>query len=425
VKSVAVIGLAYGDEAKGTVTARICATEEIAAVIRFSGGCQAAHNVVTDDGRHHTFAQFGSGTFSDVPTFLSRYMMVEPFALLREADHLEAIGVSDPLRLVSIDPRALMTTPYHGELNRWLEESRGQGRHGTTARGIGTTAEYAAERPESAPQVLDLMMLSSLSEKLSALREWVLGRGVPAEFLPEVDTLVERYREIREQINIVGFDYIEELLQDRCVFEGSQGVLLDEDYGFFPYVTRSHTTDDNVWKLIKEAGAEDPEIIGVTRAYTTRHGFGPFPSENPSLNFPEEHNKYEYWMGSWRSGHLDIVALRYAIDVCKKIDGIYVTHLDTVKNETNAGYCLYYIIQDESELIINLPIVDPFDFAARAFRSERLYAQNITPIVFRWGNQDPTERLSTMLSLPIVGRGAGPKISDGTGIKLDKASVVG
>jgi adenylosuccinate synthase len=112
-KSFAVIDLAYGDSGKGILVARLCATEDIDVVVRFSGGCQAAHNVITDDGRHHTFKQFGSGTFSGVPTYLSRHMMFEPFLLQEEAVDLETLGIPNPISLVSVAWDALLTTTDH------------------------------------------------------------------------------------------------------------------------------------------------------------------------------------------------------------------------------------------------------------------------------------------------------------------------
>ncbi|MGH3242709.1 MAG: adenylosuccinate synthetase, partial [Spirillospora sp.] len=95
---VIVVDLGYGDAGKGTVVDHLCSANPVAAVVRFNGGAQAAHNVVLDNGRHHTFAQFGSGTFTPgVRTHLSRFMLVDPLALAAEADHLRALGVTDAL----------------------------------------------------------------------------------------------------------------------------------------------------------------------------------------------------------------------------------------------------------------------------------------------------------------------------------------
>ncbi|MEV3960590.1 adenylosuccinate synthetase [Nocardia sp. NPDC050193] len=123
--------------------------------MRFNGGAQAAHNVVAH-GRHHTFAQFGSGTFSGVPTLLSEHMLVEPLALAAEAERLARLGVADPLSLLAVDGRALLTTPIHIAANRAREEARG-----------GETAAYALWH--DAPRVADCRRPAVLRRKLRAL----------------------------------------------------------------------------------------------------------------------------------------------------------------------------------------------------------------------------------------------------------------
>src|SRR5262245_23559342 len=115
-------GLGYGDEGKGAWTDFLARTEPVHTVVRFNGGAQAGHNVVTPDGRHHTFAQLGSGTLvRGVNTHLSRFMLVNPSRLLREDAELQALGVSDGLTRLTIDRRALVTTPFQVAANRLRE----------------------------------------------------------------------------------------------------------------------------------------------------------------------------------------------------------------------------------------------------------------------------------------------------------------
>lgn len=138
-----VVDLGYGDAGKGTVVDRLCASGPVRAVVRFNGGAQAAHNVVTTDGRHHTFAQFGSGTLQGVATHLSRFMLVDPLALAAEADHLAALGVRAPYALLSVDRAARLTTPYHAAANRLREQA--------AARPATVRAAWASARPPPTP----------------------------------------------------------------------------------------------------------------------------------------------------------------------------------------------------------------------------------------------------------------------------------
>ena len=122
-------------------------------MVRFNGGAQAAHNVITSDGRYHAFAQFGSGTFTPgVRTHLSRFVLVDPLALAAEAAHLASVGVGDALDRLTVDRDTLMTTPYHRLANQARERARGAARHGSCGMGIGETANYALEHPDDAPR---------------------------------------------------------------------------------------------------------------------------------------------------------------------------------------------------------------------------------------------------------------------------------
>lgn len=337
---VIVVGLGFGDEGKGATVDALCADGSVSAVVRFNGGAQAAHNVVVD-GRHHTFSQFGSGTLAGVPTWLSRFVLVEPIALATESRELEAIGVADPLSLMSIDAQALLTTPFHVAANRARERARGDDRHGSCGKGIGETVWYgllagAAEgdvvegqrvlgEPGPAPTVGDCLDPAVLRARLDALARFyepLIGAG------PSVDELVELYRAFADAVRITTGDECGRLADaGRLVFEGAQGVLLDETYGFHPHTTWSTVVPRNARELLRGRPAR---VIGVTRTYQTRHGAGPLPTEDPAVlaRFPERHNGTGEFQGAWRAGHLDANLLRYSVDCCGGIDGLAVTHLD-------------------------------------------------------------------------------------------------
>ncbi|WP_439661491.1 adenylosuccinate synthetase [Lentzea sp. HUAS TT2] len=332
---VIVVGLGFGDEGKGAVVDALCADGSVSAVVRFNGGAQAAHNVIAD-GRHHTFSQFGSGTLAGVPTRLSRFVLVEPIALATESRELEALGVVNPLSLMSIDTRALLTTPFHIAANRARENARGRDRHGSCGKGIGETAWYGllggAARgevvegqevigePGPAPTVGDCLDPATLRRRLDALARFyepLIGAGI------SVDELVMLYRSFADAVRITTGDRP----AGRLVFEGAQGVLLDENHGFHPHTTWSTTTPRNARELLDGRPAR---VIGVTRTYQTRHGAGPLPTEDQTVldRFPEAHNGTGEFQGAWRAGHLDAELLRYSVDCCGGIDGLAVTHLD-------------------------------------------------------------------------------------------------
>ncbi|MFG1690259.1 adenylosuccinate synthetase [Nonomuraea sp. NPDC049269] len=313
---VIVADLGYGDAGKGTVVDWLCATRPVHAVIRFNGGAQAAHNVVLPDGRHHTFAQFGSGTLRGVPTHLSRFVVVDPLALSAEAAHLARLGVPDPFGLLTVHRDCLLATPYHIEAGRQRELARGAERHGSCGMGVGETMAYALANGSLAPRAGDSP--ATLTRKLGVLRE---ALGVDG---PPVADCVAAYRGFASRVRLV--DSTDGLLRrGPVVFEGAQGVLLDENHGFDPYTTWSTTTFANALELLGGAGAVR---LGVLRTYTPRHGPGPLVTEDPTLELPERHNGTGPWQGPFRVGHFDAVAHRYAVAVAGGVDGLALTHLD-------------------------------------------------------------------------------------------------
>ncbi|GAA3091678.1 adenylosuccinate synthetase [Streptosporangium carneum] len=386
---VIVADLGYGDAGKGTVVDWLCAQEPVHAVVRFNGGGQAAHNVVLPDGRHHTFAQFGSGTFRGVPTHLSRFVIVDPLAMAAEAAHLSELGVPDPFALLTVDRDALLATPYHVAAGRAREVARGEDRHGSCGMGVGETVAYALEHPDLAPTVGDCEDPVRLARKLRALRQaleaiWEetdqeadqetdqetvrnagreagrlprrtgqgtgrgtrrgteqragrpAGREVGREAVPSVEDCVVAYRAFAERVILVDSSFVTALLRRRpVVFEGAQGVLLDEWHGFHPYTTWSTTTFANALTLLDGAPAVR---LGVLRSYTTRHGPGPLVTEDPTLEAVERHNGTGPWQGPFRVGHFDAVAHRYALAAAGGADALALTHLDVPVSRMCVSY---------------------------------------------------------------------------------------
>ncbi len=349
-KAIITVGLGFGDEGKGATVDYLCRQLNADLVVRYSGGAQAGHNVQLPDGRRHTFAQFGAGTLAGVPTYLGPRMIICPSSLLPEAEHLRKLGVVKPFTMLRAHPDCLVSTVYHSYMNRLRELSRGANRHGSCGLGIGETRSYWLRHGQDAVVAKDLKDPRMLVSKLPLLRDRCLldlqelssingdlaarmHDTMPAE---EADLLIRSSEQLTVQSELPESDTI--------IFEGSQGVLLDEWKGFHPYTTWSTVTAQHALEMAAESGITDVQVLGITRAYTTRHGAGPFPTHRSSMaaKVADEGNATNAWQGSLRCGPLDLVLLRYAASVCK-IDGLVVNGLDQLISPTRV--CDEYVGQ--------------------------------------------------------------------------------
>lgn len=402
-RAVIVTDVGYGDAGKGTTVDYLVRQASSAVVVRHNGGAQAAHNVITPDGRHHTFAQFGSGSLvPGVKTHLSRYMLVNPLNMFPEAEHLIELGIPDIWSRVSVDREALVTTPWHCSANRLREIARGDGRHGSCGQGIGETMADSIDHPELALRVGDLQS-QSLRSKLEAIRLYKmeqlrleLGPALDADEWcaltnPHlVEVVLRAYRAWVELVTIVDGAYLGCLgdHHELMVFEGAQGVLLDEWHGFHPYTTWSTTTHANALNLLSEIHFDgELQRLGVLRAYTTRHGAGPFVTEDPGLTSPlqEHHNGTDAWQGSFRYGHLDLLAHRYALTLCGGTDALVMTGIDRLRELSSWSTCNAYRLSDDSA-----DAKKYFDFAAdgsitairKGVQGELDYQARLTELLF-------------------------------------------
>lgn len=345
-----VTDLGYGDAGKGTTVDYLARGVHNPLVVRHNGGAQAAHNVVLPDGRHHTFSQFGSGTFvPEVKTFLSEYTILNPANMIPEAEHLASLGVDDAFDRLRVAESALVVTPFHQEANRIRETRRGADRHGSCGQGIGETVGDSLKFPTMAVRVRDLFDPSVLMKKW---RFWQEVKGA------ELDYKFDDYRDALELLVDLGSGYlghslhlVEDSWLDKqfsdhsVIFEGAQGVLLDETYGFFPHNTWSDTTPRNARKLL---GGREAKSLGVYRSYMTRHGAGPFVSELPyiegRLRHPELHNGTGKYQGDFRVGLHDENAYFWTYanleNLGEQLDGLVVTHVDHMPDEDDVvvGY---------------------------------------------------------------------------------------
>lgn len=334
-KAIITVGLGFGDEGKGATVDYLVRELGAELVVRYSGGAQAGHSVELADGRRHTFSQFGAGTLAGARTWLGPRMIVSPATLTPEAEHLQSLGVDDPWSLLSAHPAALVATEYHAAMNRLRELARGDARHGSCGLGIGETRHYWLRYGADAVTVGDLADRRLLIAKLALLRDRLL---LEMQELPRLDR--EWAAALHETLPAAQADLLQESMEgvtaraemppaETVVFEGAQGVLLDEWHGFHPYTTWSTVTPLHAWELAAEYGIDDVTVLGLTRAYSTRHGAGPFPTwdRDFTATLRDAGNPTNAWQGSLRAGPLDLVLLDYAARICR-IDALAVTCLD-------------------------------------------------------------------------------------------------
>ncbi len=356
-----VADLGFGDSGKGSMVDFLVRQHNAATVVRFNGGAQAAHNVALPDGRHHVFAQFGSGTFvPGVRTHLSRFMLVDPVALWQEDLHLQAVGVFDAFNRLSIDERAPVVTCFQRAANRLRELARGCGRHGSCGMGIGETMADLLTHEQIVLRAGDFRNVHVMREKLRALQH-LTRRQMARLDLPTTRQTDHEMRCLLDPRAPAEFADLFFNVGSRCaivpssrpvlqgnasvVLEGAQGVLLDEWFGFHPFTTWSTTTFANALTLLEENGYSGKVVkVGVLRAYMTRHGPGPFVTEDTRMTaqIPDMHNRMNAWQCGFRVGWCDLVMLRYALQVAGGVDQLAVTCVDRLREMGTAKICRGY-----------------------------------------------------------------------------------
>ena len=316
-----VIGANFGDEGKGVMTDYLVHEYQSNLVVRFSGGSQAGHTVVTPDGRRHVFNHFGSGSFAGADTLLSHFFIVNPMIFRRERQELE---LKTPVNLnVTIDWDAPVTTPFDMLINQMVEIKRGGSRHGSCGLGIGETIERGEQFKTL--RASDLTDRAKLKEILLRIQDtWVpirklqLGLGSDQDHIFMSKALIDNYLLDVQYLlahTKIGRERMTIFTAQNPVFEGSQGLLLDQGHANFPHVTRSNTGIKNVLSLVNGLYKE-LEVVYVTRAYLTRHGVGPLSRElevKPFRKIDDPTNINNPWQGSIRFAYLDIDFLKKTI----------------------------------------------------------------------------------------------------------------
>lgn len=340
-KAMAVIGAAFGDEGKGHVVDYLCEDRpNLSTVVRFNGGAQAGHTVELANGQRHVFHHFGSGTLRGAATHLSEFFIVNPLLWKKEWKEIPTTGHSNTMHY-----DCPLTTPYDMLVNQEAEQARGSARHGSCGAGVNETVTRN-EIPKYRTTASDLIAPSVLKHKLETIRDYyAVRRLVSLTALPPSETFMERLNSDR-----ILEDYLaicKEMLErysfqnytgrsPKMVFEGAQGLLLDEKHWFFPHVTRSRTGLRNVITILQREGINELDVYYVMRTYMTRHGVGSFPTEDLGMSFPDATNVDNRFQGVLRFGKLDYELIRQAITMdlgcvppnIKVRAGIALNHVD-------------------------------------------------------------------------------------------------
>jgi adenylosuccinate synthase len=317
-----VIGAAFGDEGKGLMTHYLASRYgRDAIVVRFNGGAQAGHTVVVNDAKSHVFKHFGSGSFAGAGTFLSRFFVSNPILFLEEIKELQLLGLQPE---VYVDPDSPVTTPYDMMINQIIEEFRDKQRHGSCGVGFAETIERNSH-PQFSLTVGDMENFPKVSDTLQLIqRDWVpqrlsaLGINTVSEqwqhYIKSEDIFQYYLNQLSLFQNSITVTRIDLVDPNRpLIFEGAQGLMLDQDRGWFPHVTRSHTGLKNIVDLLGGNNKINLNVIYVTRSYLTRHGAGPLPFEISTLpykNVIDKTNLPNIHQGSLRYAWFNIPLLK-------------------------------------------------------------------------------------------------------------------
>jgi len=413
-RNVVVIGTQWGDEGKGKVVDLL--TDRAAAVVRFQGGHNAGHTLVID-GEKTVLHLIPSGILRhNVQCFIGNGVVLEPHALLQEVIGLEERGVPVRERL-HISPACPLILPYHVQLDLAREEARGSQKIGTTGRGIGPAYEDKAAR--RGVRLGDLYYWQAFAAKLSEVMEYHnfmlehYYKSQPVDFAETLDQCAAVAEQIQPMVRDI-VPMLHELREagESILFEGAQGALLDVDLGTYPFVTSSNTTAGGTAVGSGFGPRYLDYVLGITKAYSTRVGSGPFPTElfdGTGKRLAERGHEFGSTTGRpRRCGWFDAVALRQAVQI-NSISGLCLTKLDVLDGLEEIKICTGYQQSDG-------------DSGTPRFASE--YYAEIKPIyesVPGW--QDSTLGIQRYEELPANARAYLEKITQTVGAPIDIIST--
>ena len=347
-----VLGAQWGDEGKGKMTDYLA--EEANVVVRFQGGNNAGHTVVVGDNEYKLHLIPSGILYEDKLNVIGNGVVVDPKALFEEIDYLEGVGVKVTPEKLIVSDRAQLIMPYHKTLDILKEKARGKNDIGTTGKGIGPC--YTDKFERCGIRVCDLMhedvFVEKLKENIEMKNEYitkVLG-GEALNYDEILKEYLEFAKKLRPFVQDTSVRVYNDIKADKTVlFEGAQGMLLDIDYGTYPYVTSSNTTAGGVASGVGIGPNMITNAVGITKAYTTRVGKGPFPTELLDETgdwIREKGHEYGVTTGrSRRCGWLDLVIVKTAARV-SGLTSLAVTKIDTLAGLEKIKVCVGYKFND-------------------------------------------------------------------------------
>jgi adenylosuccinate synthase len=346
-KSVVILGAQWGDEGEGKIVDLL--TERVGAVARFQGGHNAGHTLVIK-GKKTVLHLIPSGILrDDALCLIGNGVVLSPAALMSEIAELEGQGVDVRPRL-KISPATPLIMPYHIAVDKAREVASGAKAIGTTGRGIGPAYEDKVARRSI--RVADLMYPHELPEKVQAaveyhnfvLTQWL--KAEPVDYQTVLDEALTWGEYLRPMVDDVA-TILHDVRRDggNILFEGAQGALLDIDHGTYPYVTSSNTTVGGALAGTGVGARDIDYVLGICKAYATRVGGGPFPTElNDEMGelLRKKGNEFGASTGRpRRCGWIDLVALKRAVQI-NGIDGLAITKLDVLDGLESIKVCIAY-----------------------------------------------------------------------------------
>ena len=409
-KNAVVVGAQWGDEGKGKVVDSLA--EHFDIVARYQGGANAGHTVVVG-GKKFILQLLPSGILRPGKTaVIGNGVVVDPLSLLKELDAIEKAGieVGDRLR---ISDRCHLILPYHRTHEAAAEQARGVGKIGTTAKGIGPTYEdKAGRRGLRACDLRDPEVFRRKCHEVAADKNRLATALFP-NVQPLGDEMIEQYlaaasRMVPYLVNVSAFLNAEMQNGRRILFEGAQGTLLDLDHGTYPFVTSSSAAAGGASTGTGVGPTRLGAVVGVSKAYATRVGEGPFPTEiegPDQARVRELGEEYGTTTGrERRCGWLDLVALRYAVRV-NGIDQLALTKLDVLSEFAELPVCTRYRLRDGSETE---------DFPAH--QSDCHHCEPVYETLPGW--EQPLDSLTDVSELPAAARGYVELIEQRLGVEV-------